>query len=192
MAKKPEAENKPGKRVFMKTGIAGFDQLFENGIPWGSNVLIAGGAGSGKTIMCLQIIKNAVSQGKRCVYMSFEEAESRLKEHMEDFGWDVKGMEKSGRLLIKRFSSFDISKSMDVMMAKERGELLINIKPLIIPHGFSPDIIVLDSLSAISTASLTTRTASTIALQRPSIVNPVYGSFTGRLLYVGSKNCQSP
>ena len=58
MAKKPEPENKTGKREFIKTGIAGFDQLFESGIPVGSNVLIAGGAGSGKTIMCLQIIKN--------------------------------------------------------------------------------------------------------------------------------------
>ncbi len=151
MEKKSRAGKKAGRRGFIKTGMAGFDQLFERGIPEGSNVLVAGGAGSGKTIMCLQVIKNAVKQGKRCIYMSFEETEDRLREHMEDFGWDAGSMEKSGKLLIKRFSSFDISKSMDAMMAKERGELLINIKPLIIPHGFRPDIIVVDSLSAIST-----------------------------------------
>jgi KaiC/GvpD/RAD55 family RecA-like ATPase len=140
-----------GKRGFIKTGIPGLDQLFERGIPEGSNVLIAGGAGSGKTIICLQMIKNLIKEGKHCIYMSFEEPEDRLREHMEDFGWDSKSMEKSGKFLIKRFSSFDISKSMDAMMAKERGELLINIEPLIIPHGFRPDIIVVDSLSAIST-----------------------------------------
>jgi KaiC/GvpD/RAD55 family RecA-like ATPase len=148
MARASEAVKKG--RGFIKTGIAGFDQMFEEGIPEGSNVLVAGGAGSGKTIMCLQIINNAVKQGKRCIYMSFEEPEERLREHMGDFGWDARGMEKSGRLLIKRFSTFDISKSMDAMMAKERGELLINVEPLIIPRGFRPDIIVLDSLSAIS------------------------------------------
>ena len=32
---------------FIKTGIKGFDELFNNGIPQGSSVLIAGGTGSG-------------------------------------------------------------------------------------------------------------------------------------------------
>jgi circadian clock protein KaiC len=138
------------EREFLKTGIAGFDQLFEKGIPAGSNVLVAGGSGSGKTIMCLQILKNAVEQGKKCIYMSFEEHEDRLREHMRDFGWDPDAMERSGRLMLKRFSSFDISKSIDAMMAKERGELLINVEPLIIPKGFEPDIIILDSVTSIS------------------------------------------
>ncbi len=138
------------KRDFIKTGIAGLDNLFERGIPEGSNILIAGGSGSGKTLLCLQIIKNAASQGKRCIYMSFEEHEDRLREHMRDFGWDPEKIEKSGKLLIKRFSSFDISKSIDAMMAKERGELLIDMQPLIIPKGFRPDIIVLDSVTSIS------------------------------------------
>ena len=59
-----EAANRPEKPAggddrFMKTGIDGFDKLMEKGIPKGSDVLIAGGAGSGKTIMCLQILANA-------------------------------------------------------------------------------------------------------------------------------------
>ncbi|MCK4714191.1 MAG: hypothetical protein KAT35_01335, partial [Candidatus Aenigmarchaeota archaeon] len=91
-----------------------------------------------------------VKEGKKCIYMSFEEHEDRLREHMRDFGWDPDPMEKSGRLLIKRFSSFDISKSIDAMTAKERGELLIDIEPLIIPKGFRPDIIILDSVTSIS------------------------------------------
>jgi KaiC/GvpD/RAD55 family RecA-like ATPase len=137
-------------REYVKTGIIGLDQLFEKGIPKNSNILIAGGAGSGKTIMCLQILNSAAKEGKKCIYMSFEENEERLREHMEDFGWDAKEMESSGKLVIKRFSSFDISKSMDAMMAKQRGELLIDMEPLIIPKGFTPEIVVLDSLSAIS------------------------------------------
>ena len=100
--------------------------------------------------MTRQIVNNAVKQGKKCIYMSFEENENRLREHMRDFGWEPEPMEKSGKLVIKRFSSFDISKSLDAIMAKERGELLIKIDPLIIPKGFRPDIIIVDSLSAIS------------------------------------------
>jgi len=147
--KKQARKNQTG-RVYIKTGIAGLDNLFTKGIPRGSNILIAGGAGSGKTILCLQIITNAAKNGKRCIYMSFEEHEERLREHMEDFGWNAREMEKKGNLIIKRFSSFDISKSMDAMMAKQRGELMIDVEPLILPKGFRPDIIVVDSLSAIS------------------------------------------
>jgi KaiC/GvpD/RAD55 family RecA-like ATPase len=154
MARKSSSKAKkaaqPAGRAYMKTGISGFDQLFEKGIPQGSNILVSGGAGSGKTILLLQIINNAARQGKKCIYMSFEEREDRLREHMEDFGWEHSKLEKSGNLVIKRFSSFDISKSLDAIMAKERGELLIKIDPIIIPKGFKPDVIVVDSLSAIS------------------------------------------
>ncbi len=143
-------KEKPLRRGFIRTGIEGLDRLFTKGIPVGSNVLVSGGAGSGKTIGCLQLITNAVQAGKKCIYMSFEEHEDRLREHMEDFGWDPREMEASGKLVLKRFRSYDISKSMDAMMAKQRGELMINVEPLIIPKGFRPDIIVLDSLSAIS------------------------------------------
>jgi circadian clock protein KaiC len=139
-----------GDDRFMKTGIDGFDKLMEKGIPKGSDVLIAGGAGSGKTIMCLQILANAARNGKKSLYMSFEESESRLKSHMEDFGWNPFELEKKGNLMIKRLSSYEIARSVEALMAKERGDLLIDIEPLILPPGFKPEIIVMDSLSSIA------------------------------------------
>lgn len=145
-------ENLMKKREYIKTGIQGFDDLFEQGIPKRSAILIAGGAGSGKTIMCLQMLVNAAKQGKKCLYMSFEESEDRLREHMEDFGWDVKGLEKSGNFLIKRLSIFDITRSVDALLSKARGELLIDVEPVIIPGNFKPEIIVVDSLTAIASA----------------------------------------
>lgn len=140
------------KREFIATGIKGFDRLFENGIPKGASVLISGGAGSGKTILCLQILSQATAKGRKCLYMSFEESEERLREHMEDFGWHAREMEKKGHLLIKRFSTFDIGRVLDAMDAKQKGELLIDVKPLILPAHFKPDFIVVDSLTAIASA----------------------------------------
>jgi len=140
------------KREYVKTGIEGFDKLFEDGIPKGSAILIAGGAGSGKTILCLQILANAAKAGERCLYLSLEESEERLKEHMEDFGWNPNELEKKGRLLIKRVSSHDIARSVEALLAKERGELLIDVEPVILPEGFKPDRIVVDSLSAIASS----------------------------------------
>jgi circadian clock protein KaiC len=141
---------KPIKREFVKTNIKGLDDLFEKGIPKGASVLLAGGAGSGKTIMGLQILRNAAKQGKKCLYMSFEESENSLHAHMEDFGW--KPEELKNNLRIKRFSVFDISRSLDALMAKSEGELLIDVKPIILPEGFSPDFIIVDSLTAIASA----------------------------------------
>jgi len=142
-------KRKPGRKYFI-TGIRGLDSLFEFGIPEGSRVIVAGGSGSGKTLLCLHILANAAKKGKKCLFMSFEEAEERLKEHMEDMGFQTEKLEKSGKLVIKRFSSFDVSRSIEAMLAKSRGELYIDIKPVILPKGFSPDVIVIDSLSSIA------------------------------------------
>jgi circadian clock protein KaiC len=150
--KRVEHSKKGRIREYITTGIPGFDELFEKGIPRGSAMLVAGGAGSGKTIMCLQILNNACEQGKKCLYMSFEESEKRLREHMEDFGWDYETFEKKKLLYIKRFNPFDISRSVDALLEKAKGELLIDVKPLILPENFEPEIIVVDSLTAIASA----------------------------------------
>jgi circadian clock protein KaiC len=139
-------------REFIKTGIKGFDKLLEHGIPRGSAILIAGGAGSGKTIMCLQILVNAAKSGEKCLYLSFEESEERLREHMENFGWKPRKLEKSGNLMIRRMSSHDVARSVEALLAKERGELMIDIEPVILPEGFRPDRIVIDSVSAIASS----------------------------------------
>ncbi len=140
------------KREHIKTGIRGFDRLFEKGIPEKSAVLVAGGAGSGKTIMGLQILHNAAREGKKCLYMSFEESEGRLREHMENFGWNPHELEKKGRLKLQMFNTFDINRSLEALMAKAEGDLLIDIKPIVLPHGFRPDVVVVDSLTAIASA----------------------------------------
>ena len=151
-----ERRRKTGEKrkedTFIKTGIPGFDRLFEKGIPAGSSILLAGGAGSGKTIMGLQILANSAHKGKKCLYMSFEESEERLREHMSNFGWNPEELEKKGNLMIKRFSTFDVSRALDALLAKSRGELLIDVEPIILPDNFVPEIIVVDSLTAIASA----------------------------------------
>jgi len=139
-------------REYVKTGIAGLDGLLEKGIPKNSSIIIAGGAGSGKTLMGLQILANAARGGKKSLYMSFEESEERLRQHMEDFGWGPRELERKGSLMIKRLSIFDIRRSLDALMAKSEGELFIDVMPIILPAGFKPDLIVLDSLTAIASA----------------------------------------
>jgi len=153
-----EAVNKAKKaKKYVLTGVSGFDELFENGIPKGSNVLVAGGAGSGKTIFCLQTLQYHVSRGEKCFYMSFEESEKRLMEHMEDFGWNSEKLLASGNLKIKRFLPSDIhylseKGNEDAMFAKEEDSQLLQLEPVTLEEGFEPDFVVVDSLTAIASA----------------------------------------
>jgi len=139
-------------KVRIKTGIEGFDKLVEKGIPKSSSILVAGGAGSGKTLFCLQTLMNKVREGKRCFYMSFEESEKKLIAHMNDFGWDAQKYIDKGLFKIQRYSPFDIARNVEAMLAKEKGELLIDLDPVILPTDFKPDFIVLDSLTAVASA----------------------------------------
>jgi len=148
-------------KEYIKTGIPGFDKLFKHGIPKGSPIIIAGGVGTGKTLFCLQLLAYQASHGKKCYYMSFEESEKKLIEHMEDFGWNPKKLIKSGNLKIKRFLTSEIyyydkdakiGGDIQAMMTKDADPLLMELEPLAVTEetGFLPDFIVIDSLTAIS------------------------------------------
>ena len=151
------------EKEYIKTGVSGFDDLFEHGIPKGSSVLVAGGTGSGKTNLCLQILAHHASQGKKCYFMGFEESEDRLLQHMRDFEWNPEALIDSGNFKIKRFLTSEIyyydkksGSDIQAMMTKEVDPLLMELEPLSITDtvGFKPDFIVLDSLTAISSTFL--------------------------------------
>jgi KaiC/GvpD/RAD55 family RecA-like ATPase len=142
----------------LKTGIGGFDKLFKDGgIPKGNSVLVAGGPGTGKSILCRQICFNLVSKGKNCMYVSFEESKDRIIKCMEDFGWGIRKYVDSGNLLIQKINPLDIlrMKFGSIGGSGSATELSYKIKPLVIPKDFTPDIIAVDSLSAIIAASIT-------------------------------------
>lgn len=140
------------KGVYFRTGIPGMDELFKTGIPWGSAVLVEGGPGSGKTIMCLESALNACKCGFKVLYMSFEEPEQKLREHMHMFGHDPAKYEKEGLLMIKRFNALDIARSVEALLSEAKKELLIEVQPVLIPDNFKPDLVLIDSLTSISSA----------------------------------------
>ena len=135
-----------------KTLIPGFDELFSEGIPFSSSVLVEGGPGSGKTVFCLQLALNACRQGYRTLYMSFEEPEEKLLSHFEVFGWNAGPFIKKNLLQIKRFSALDIARSVEALLSEAKKELLIEVNPVLIPAEFKPQIVLIDSLTAISSA----------------------------------------
>jgi len=146
------------KQNFLKTEINGFDKLFsKGGIPQGNSVLVAGGPGTGKSTLCRQICYNLVSKGKKCMYVSFEESQDRIIKSMENFGWNIRKYIDDGHLLIQKINPLDIlrMKFGSIGGSGSATELSYKIKPLVIPKDFNPDVIAVDSLSAIIAASVT-------------------------------------
>lgn len=77
----------------LPTGIVGFDQIGNGGIPMGRSTLISGTAGSGKTVMALQFLLAGVREfGENGVFVTFEEAPNDLMQNVRSFGWDLEGL----------------------------------------------------------------------------------------------------
>jgi len=140
--------------AYMKTGIPGFDELFAKGIGAGTNILISGGPGSGKTVFCLQTLYNNAVKGHPCLYVTFEESPEKLRGHMRKFGWDVDKVEGGTAFTIRKMNPFQIVRSVDALFKKaaERLPMELDGVPQIIPTGLKPYMIAIDSLSALSSA----------------------------------------
>ena len=146
------------KEKILKTNINGFDELFkEKGLPQGNSILVAGGPGVGKSTLCRQICYNIVVNGKNCMYVSFEESKERIIKSMENFGWDIQKYVDDGQLIIQKINPLDIlrMKFGSIGGSGSATELSYKIKPLVIPKDFQPEVIAVDSLSAIIAASVT-------------------------------------
>src|SRR3989338_8319038 len=78
----------------IKTGIGGLDKALQGGIPEGNIVLISGGAGTGKSTLCLQILINAAKMNEKSLYLSTEQTREEIGRMAENFGWNLADLEK--------------------------------------------------------------------------------------------------
>ncbi len=72
----------------LKTGIPGLDPLLKGGLERGWSYLIKGEPGTGKTIFGLQFLL----EGKKSVYISFDEVIDEIKLQANQFGWNIDGI----------------------------------------------------------------------------------------------------
>jgi circadian clock protein KaiC len=77
-----------------ETGIAELDLILGGGLPFGSLIFIAGGSGTGKTILAQQIsFANATPERKALYYTLVSEPHIKLVRHLEQFSfYDPEGL----------------------------------------------------------------------------------------------------
>jgi circadian clock protein KaiC len=107
-----------------KTGIPRLDDILGPGIPWGSSLLIAGVAGTGKTVLSLEFIYQGALAGEKGILFSFEETEERLRAAGEGMGWDLGAQIDRGMIEIVFIPQPDIMVEAHLLMMRERIDAL--------------------------------------------------------------------
>jgi KaiC domain protein len=118
-------------------GIDGLDNMILGGVPKRSLISIVGSAGTGKTTFGLQFLDEALSNGNRGVYLTLEEAASRIYDTAEEKGWPFEQYADEGRLAVVHLDPVEMANS----LASIRNDL-----PELIEE-FGADRLVLDSVS---------------------------------------------
>ncbi len=104
------------------TGLAEFDRVTGGGLVAGSALLIGGDPGIGKSTLLLQVVCKLALTGKKCVYVSGEEAVDQVRLRAQRLGLDDAPVDLASATSVR-----------DIITTMEDG-------------GDSPDLLVIDSI----------------------------------------------
>jgi len=104
----------------LKTGISKFDELLGEGIPRGSSLLVAGVAGTGKTILLLEFVYRGALAGEKGIVFTFEETEERLRASARGLGWELDREIERGMVEIVFIPQPEILVEKHLLMMAER------------------------------------------------------------------------
>ena len=94
------------------TGIQGFDEITEGGLPRGRTTLVMGGPGCGKTVFALQCLVNGTQRAKEAgIFVAFEESTHQIIANAATFGWSLGGLDKKGLFFLDARLSPEVVKS---------------------------------------------------------------------------------
>jgi circadian clock protein KaiC len=100
--KKTEMKLADHKLVKSPTGIQGFDEITDGGLPAGRPTLVCGGAGCGKTLFGMEfLVRGATLFNEPGVFMSFEETNDELIQNVSSLGFDLDDLVKNKKLILE-------------------------------------------------------------------------------------------
>jgi circadian clock protein KaiC len=81
----------------VEAGVPGLELITHGGLPRDRLTLIAGTAGSGKTVFLCQFLATGIDAGEPGVFVTFEERPEAIRRNMRSFGWDIPQWETEDR-----------------------------------------------------------------------------------------------
>jgi circadian clock protein KaiC len=136
------AEHADGTKVTepIRSGIEELDQLLGGGLDRGTNTLLMGPSGSGKSSLALQFVVAALARGERALFVTFDETKSILLKRAFGMGWKLQEPISSGQLVLEQVDPAELSP----------GELTGMIRRHV--ESDNVRVVVLDSLSGYQNA----------------------------------------
>lgn len=131
----------------LATGIEGFDLISQGGLPKGRTTLVAGTAGSAKTVFAAQFLAEGIRKNDAPgIFVTFEEPPEDIRKNMLSMGWTIAEWEARG---LWRFVDASPQPEIDVIETGEfdLGALLARIEYAVNQVGAQR--IAIDSLGAV-------------------------------------------
>ena len=125
------------EKMRLRTGIHELDDMLRGGFLPGDAVLLAGGAGTGKTTLAIQHLVNGATQfGENGIYVTFEQLPNQIYRDSQSLGWDIHKLEDEDKFRL-------ICTSPNILLENGGGENILS-EPIKEIHA---QRIVVDSLS---------------------------------------------
>jgi circadian clock protein KaiC len=129
------ATKQPKQRL--STGIAGLDELTRGGLLSGSNTVLSGPTGTGKTMLATRFAAEGIAQGESVLFVSYEETRGQVLDNGAAFGFDFEDAQR--RELLHVVALYPEVASLD--------DHLVEIADLV--QRVQPSRMVLDGLTAL-------------------------------------------
>ncbi|MFA6269368.1 MAG: ATPase domain-containing protein [archaeon] len=146
-----------------KTGIQGLDKALSGGFPQSNIVLVSGGAGTGKSTLCMQfLINGATVFGEKGLYVSTEQTKAELYKQAGLFNWRLEELEQKNLIKI-------------IYVDITSGDNFMSILSTLMQQ-FQPKRVVIDSLTTLTDSLMVTGIADDKGFSMVQIadtVNPI-------------------
>jgi circadian clock protein KaiC len=130
----------------LPTGVPGFDLIAQGGLPRNRSTLVAGSAGSAKTVFAAQFLAAGIAAGETGVFVTFEDAVDDIRRNMRSFGWEIERWERDGKWAFVD-AAFHPEEPDEVLGEFELGGLMARVQHAIRRTGATR--VSLDSLNAL-------------------------------------------
>lgn len=130
----------PVDRTPLSSGIPRLDSLLGGGVERGTNCLILGPAGTGKSLIGIQFALSAITRGERAAVFVFDEEMGLLMDRTRKFGIDLQSLRDSGDLIMDQVDAAELSP----------GEFTQRVRECVADSGART--VVLDSLNGYQAA----------------------------------------
>ncbi len=116
----------------ISTGIAGFDEITDGGLPENRLTAVVGGPGAGKTVFALQMLVNRSRNHGECgIFVAFEEPVVSVIRNTASFGWNLPAISGGG----VRFLDANLPSEAELGGAFDLTGLLANLTRLAAETG---------------------------------------------------------